>query len=100
MTYDAHAPTVKEQLYTNQTNPYFRAPHVYLALAARFMQGRTALVGADAAAFTGDEEWRKEDCSDVVLMSARSGETIYRRTFPQALVRPGIGALNWTSRTN
>ena len=26
-----------EQLYTNQTHPYFRAPHLYVGVAARFM---------------------------------------------------------------
>lgn len=29
-----------EHLYTNQTHPYFRAPHIYLAVAARFFPGR------------------------------------------------------------
>ena len=29
-----------EHLYTNQTHPYFRAPHLYVAIAARFMPGR------------------------------------------------------------
>ena len=29
-----------ENLYTNQTQPYFRAPHIYIATPARFMQGR------------------------------------------------------------
>ena len=25
-----------EHLYTNQTQPYFRAPHIYISMAARF----------------------------------------------------------------
>jgi hypothetical protein len=29
--------TPVEHLYTNQTAPYFRAPHIYVAIAARFM---------------------------------------------------------------
>ncbi|HUR52968.1 MAG TPA: hypothetical protein VMZ71_02470 [Gemmataceae bacterium] len=52
MTYDAHPPTPEEQLYTNQTNPYFRAPHLYVALAARFMPGRSALSKEQLAAAT------------------------------------------------
>ena len=31
--------TTREQLYTNSTTPYFRVPHIYIALPARFMQG-------------------------------------------------------------
>jgi len=27
----------------NQTNPYFRAPHIYVSIAARFWPGRRAL---------------------------------------------------------
>jgi hypothetical protein len=115
MSFHEHPPTVREQLYTNQTAPYFRAPHIYLATAARFMQGRSALSDEQAAALGGEDLWRKEDCSDVVLMSARGGGggggeggeggeggggTEYARTFAESLVRPGIGAWNWTSRTN
>jgi hypothetical protein len=99
MTFDRHPPTVHEQLYTNQTSPYFRAPHIYLATAARFMEGRQALSPEESKQFTGDEAWRKQDVSDVVLMSTRGGSE-YQRTFPEAMVRPGIGTLNWTSRTN
>ena len=28
-----------EQLYTNQTHPYFRAPHIYIAPMMRFTLG-------------------------------------------------------------
>ncbi|MCB1125569.1 MAG: hypothetical protein KDM81_03665, partial [Verrucomicrobiae bacterium] len=40
--------TPPEHLYTNQTHPYFRAPHVYIALPMRFMPGRQVLTGAQA----------------------------------------------------
>ena len=39
------------------------------------------------------------DTSDAVLMSTR-GDDRYDRTFMSALIRPGIGAENWVSRTN
>ena len=32
--------TPREQFYVNNTHPYFRAPHLYIAPAARFMEGR------------------------------------------------------------
>lgn len=90
--------TPPEHLYTNQTLPYFRAPHLYLALAARFMPGRR--VAPTEAAFTlgGDAQYTG-DCSDTVLLSSRGGAD-YDRTFMEGFVRPGIGLENWTSRTN
>jgi hypothetical protein len=96
MSFREHPPTLQEQLYTNQTAPYFRAPHIYIATAARFMQGRSA---ATTEQLAGAEAWRVQDCSDVVLMSTRGGHE-YQRAFAEAFVRPGIGVLNWTSRTN
>ncbi|MCU0978038.1 MAG: hypothetical protein MUF25_02605 [Pirellulaceae bacterium] len=41
--------TPREQFYTN-TQPYFRAPHIYVAPAARFMEGRQAITAGQAAA--------------------------------------------------
>ncbi|NJD04393.1 MAG: hypothetical protein FIA99_17765 [Ruminiclostridium sp.] len=104
MTFD----TPREQFYTNQTEPYFRAPHIYVAPAARFMEGRRALSDAQVKAaglkrdpfFERDLEWLLHDCSDGVLLTSRAGATKYDRTFMEAFVRPGIGAGNWVSRTN
>jgi hypothetical protein len=87
-----------EQLYTNQTQPYFRAPQVYVALAARFMPGRQAITDEEAKAIRVDPHYYR-DCSDVVLMSTRGGN-VYDRTFLEGFVRPGIGPENWVSRTN
>ncbi len=36
-------PAPIEQLYTNQTSPYFRAPQIYISTAARFIRGRGRL---------------------------------------------------------
>lgn len=90
--------TPPEHLYTNQTLPYFRAPHLYLALAARFMPGRR-VVPTDAASGLGGDSQYSGDCSDTVLLSSRGGAD-YDRTFMEGFVRPGIGLENWTSRTN
>ena len=38
--------TPREQFYTNNTQPYFRAPHLYIAPAARFMEGRRVVSDA------------------------------------------------------
>jgi hypothetical protein len=91
-------PSPLEHLYTNQTHPYFRAPHIYLATAARFMPGRQVLSPEEAQAVGVHPRYFK-DTSDAVLLSTRGG-AVYDRTFLSALVRPGIGARNWVSRTN
>lgn len=90
--------TPLEHLYTNQTGPYFRAPHVYVALAARFMPGRRVVTPEQAAALGGDAVY-SGDCSDTVFMTSRGGD-VYDRTFMEGFVRPGPGLGNWTSRTN
>lgn len=90
--------TPMEHLYTNQTLPYFRAPHIYLAIAARFMPGRRVVSEIDAEAIGGEAAY-SGDCSDTVFFTSRGGST-YDRSFMEGFVRPGIGLNNWTSRTN
>ena len=87
-----------EHLYTNQTAPYFRAPHISLAIAARFMPGRRVLTRQDADQIGVDPKYFG-DCSDAVLLSTRGGSR-YDRTFMESFIRPGIGLENWVSRTN
>lgn len=87
-----------EELYTNQTLAYYRAPHIYVSLAARFMPGRR-VVSEEAARKLGIEEGYYKDCSDNVLITSRGGNH-YTRTFMEGFIRPGIGLENWTSRTN
>jgi hypothetical protein len=91
-------PAPVEHLYTNQTHPYFRAPHVYIATAARFMPGRRAIT-AEQAKEIGVDPGYFNDVSDTILMSTRGGG-VYDRTFMEAFVAPGVGLENWTSRTN
>ena len=90
--------TTREHLYTNQTTPYFAAPHIYIALAARFMPGRRVATVEEAEAL-GVEAQYSGDCSDVVFMSSRGGLQ-YDRSFMEGFVTPGIGLEHWTSRTN
>ena len=107
MTYSDTGTTVPSQhLYTNQTHPYFRAPHIYVALPGRFQSGRRVLNEAQTKAlgtdpdFPRDPDWRVRDISDGVLLTSRAGTTLYDFTFRESLIRPGIGLSNWTSRTN
>lgn len=94
--------TPLEHLYTNQTHPYFRAPHIYIALPMRFMPGRKVLT---------DEQARKQnvfineirgnsyanDCAEVAFMTSRGGNK-YDRTFMEGFIRPGLDPGNWASR--
>jgi hypothetical protein len=90
--------TPMEHLYTNQTHPYFRAPHIYIATAARFMPNRQVLSEEEASALDVNPKYY-QDCSDVVLLSSRGGNK-YDRTFMESFIRPGIGLQNWVSRSN
>ncbi|MBM3797720.1 MAG: hypothetical protein FJW31_27545 [Acidobacteria bacterium] len=87
-----------EHLYTNQTSPYYRAPHIYMAVCARFLPGRQVLTEEEARAVNVDPGYFK-DCSDAVLMSTRGGLK-YDRPFLEAFLRPGLGVENWVSRSN
>lgn len=93
---DQEAPV--EQLYTSQTHPYFRAPHVYIATAARFMLGRRVVTKEQADSIHVNPNYAN-DVSDAVFMTSRGGG-VYDRTFMEAFVAPGVGPENWTSRTN
>jgi len=91
-------PAPIEELYTNQTHPYFRAPHLYVSTAARFMINRRVLTTQQAEEIKVNPKYFN-DTSDAVFMTSRGG-SVYDRTFMEAFVAPGIGYENWTSRTN
>jgi len=88
--------TPAEHLYTNQTQPYFRAPHIYLSLPMRFMPGRKVLTDEQAATLGVDPKY-KSDCAEAVFMTSRGGN-VYDRTFMEGFIRPGTDLGNWASR--
>ncbi len=90
--------TPMEQLYTQQTSPYFRAPQIYLAIGGRLMPGKQVLSNEEAKNLNVDPGYFK-DCSDAYMMTTRGGN-VYDRTFMEAFIRPGIGMKNWVSRSN
>jgi len=95
MTYGDTPP---EQMYTQQTSPYFRAPHIYLAIGARLMPDRQTLTEEQLMELKVDSSQYK-GLSEPYFMSTRGGN-IYDRTFMESFIRPGIGFNNWTARTN
>lgn len=90
--------TPREHLYTNGTAPYFRAPHIYVALAKRFFPDKAALVDETARELVALERHRNSS-SDSVFMSTRGGNR-YDRTFMEAFIRPGESPADWVSRDN
>jgi hypothetical protein len=71
----------KEHLYTSQTHPYFRAPHIYVATPTRFRPDRGS-------------------STDILFMSTRAGSTRYDRLFTEAFIRPGRDPERWGNRSN
>ena len=80
-----------EHFYTNQTHPYFRAPHIYIALPTRFVPGR-----GDAPAYNMTDV----NATDIMLMTSRAGSTKYDRLFTEAFIRPGLDPERWRNRSN
>jgi len=70
-----------EHLYTSQTHPYFRAPHIYIALPTRFQSKRGS-------------------STDILFMSSRAGSNVYDRLFAEAFIRPGLDVERWGNRSN
>ena len=70
-----------EHLYTNGTHPYFRAPHIYLALPTRFVPERGS-------------------STDILFMCSRAGDLRYARPFTEAFIRPGLDPHRWGNRAN
>ena len=69
-----------EHLYTSGTHPYFRAPHIYVALPTRFLPERGGI-------------------TDIMLMTSRGGAR-YERPFMEAFIRPGLERDRWGNRAN
>lgn len=97
-----------EHLYTTGTDPYFRAPHLYVAMPMRFVPNRQALTAEQFAALQvapvyasikgpNNEHNIPREVSDSVLMTSRGGYR-YDRTFMEAFIRPGLELGDWVSR--
>lgn len=87
-----------EHIYTNQTVPYFNAPHIYISLSARFVPGCKVLSDEEIKSI-GVEIDYSHDCSDIIFMSSR-GNNIYNRFFLNAFFKPEYPIESWVSRTN
>jgi hypothetical protein len=80
-----------EHLYTTMTQPYVRAPHIYIATPTRFVPGRGNSPTYDP---------KDVNVTDVLFMSARPGAGRYDRLFTEAFIRPGLDPERWGNRAN
>jgi hypothetical protein len=80
-------PTVLTQFYTNGVHPYFRAPHLYVALPMRFTV-RPALAPAAG----------RDGVAEVELMCSRDGMHFLRDM--DAFVSPGLDRRDWNKHNN
>lgn len=75
-----------EHLYTNQTIPYPRAPHIFMAFPKRFLPRRNPMLH------------RHTGVSDIVFMTSRDGRSFDR--WGEAFLRPGLQRERWVNRNN
>jgi hypothetical protein len=89
--------TPGENLYTNATHPYFRAPQILIAMPFRFSPASRVLTDAEMKA-NGIDPSMWKGVSDAVLLSSRGGN-VYERKFMESFVRPGLNQQNWAARS-
>jgi len=78
-------------LYTNQTQPYFRAPHIYIAFPSRYIAGRVR----------GQEtEDPMLGSTDILFMTSRAGSKRFDLLHREAYIRPGRDPDRWRNRAN
>jgi hypothetical protein len=94
----SYGDTPLEHLYTSQTSPYFRAPHIYVAIGSRFVPHRQIATREQLEQMKVDPSQHK-GLSEPFLMSSRGG-SVYDRTFMEAYIRPAVGLNHWSARTN
>ena len=87
-----------EHLYTNATEPYFRAPQILISLPMRFLPDRRIL-SEEQLRQAGVYPLSWKGVSDTLFMTSRGGDS-YDRKFLEAFVRPGPDDGNWGARSN
>ncbi len=95
----------REQLYTNQVQPYYRAPHILLGFPARYIKrpwsaAIEALPEPEHRRYRADRDERfGAALTEGLFMSSRDGRTFKR--WGEAFIRPGPQLEgNWTYGDN
>ena len=74
------------QLYTNQVQPYHRAPHIYVGFPTRYVAGRSKLTGLNRR-LSESVEYFGVDYTDGGFMTSRDGRRF--KFWDEAFIRPG-----------
>ncbi|MCK5739086.1 hypothetical protein KAH55_07890, partial [bacterium] len=93
-------PTAREQFYTNQIHPYYRAPHIWMGFPGRYVD-RGWVDGTNHLPAQKERKFRAESQSrygsavtDAILITSRDGKTFQQ--WPESFVPPGLRtAKNW-----
>ncbi len=95
----------REQLYTNQIIPYYRAPHIFLGFPTRYIDrgwspSMRALPGLEHRKLRSATSAREGTAlTDGLFMTSRDGRTFHR--WREAFLRPGLRSQdNWVYGDN
>lgn len=83
----------RQALYTNQVQPYYRAPHIFMGFPMRYndrgwSQSMTELPGLEEREYRAKQHPRYgTTVTDAVFMTSRDGVTFHR--WDEAFIRPG-----------
>lgn len=90
--------TPMENLYTNATQSYFRAPQILISMPFRFSPD-SRILSDDEMKAHGISKSMWQGVSDAPLLTSRGGN-VYDRKFMESFVRPGLDQRNWAARSN
>ncbi len=85
-----------EELYTSQVQPYFRAPHIYLAFPTRLTPGRIS----GGAVKDAQGRTYNRGSTDIMFMTARAGNNHFDRLFQNAFIRPELAPDSFSNKVN
>ena len=89
-----YTPDRTTELYTNQVQPYYRAPQLYVGFPARYIAGRGWYSSINENISTSSGSHRcGTDYTDTGFISSRDGKTF--KVWPEAFVRPGPSPELW-----
>ncbi len=88
--------TPLEHLYTNNTQPYFRAPQILISMPFRFWPDKRVYSPEELTSW-GVSMQQTKGLSDAVFMTSRGGNA-YDRTFMESFVRPTTDKVTWHAR--
>lgn len=90
--------TPMENLYTNATQAYFRAPQIMISMPFRFSP-TSRILSDDEMRTYGISKSMWQGVSDAVLLTSRGGN-VYDRKFLESFARPGLDQRNWAARSS